>query len=133
MYKINLFYGYEEWDYTIYHAFEATDPEAHIDCGTVAGHLAEMIQTKPESEGFNWNSVYITLPDTVVGKIKLDVINKLRGLRERFQNAIDEFADEQDFYQGLLGDGITVSDVEVAMGRETACVMQKFCEEHGLI
>ena len=54
-------------------------------------------------------------------------------INERFYEAIDKFTDEQDFYQGLLDDGITVSDVEVAMGHETAYVMQKFCEEHGLI
>lgn len=66
-------------------------------------------------------------------RVRLHSLIKYIMINERFYEAIDKFTDEQDFYQGLLDDGITVSDVEIAMGHETAYVMQKFCEEHGLI
>lgn len=40
--KILLYYGFEEGECGIYHAFEAVDPEAPGDDGGIADRLAEV-------------------------------------------------------------------------------------------
>lgn len=192
MYQINLFYGYEEGECGIYHAFEAADPDAEINEDAMEKRLAEMLQVEPQDDSFNWDSMYIALPDSVVERIKNDAIMQFRAgkeegkkmeqtikeaicefvennygeepedacynieelskavasalsevdsykdkclalLQRRFKNASETFPDEQDFYQELLDDGFTVSDVMAAMGKETAGVMLQFCEEQGML
>ena len=54
-------------------------------------------------------------------------------LKKRFTEAAINNLDELDFYQDLLEEGTTIEDVANAMGNDVAAVMQKFCEEHGLI
>ena len=41
--KILLYYGFEEGECGIYHAFEAVDPEAPGDDGGIADRLAELL------------------------------------------------------------------------------------------
>lgn len=75
--QIELFYGYEELEYNIYHAFLAKDPEEK--CGDeIADELAEMLEVKADGDSFDWDSMYIDLPDSVVEKI-----GQAQTLRER--------------------------------------------------
>lgn len=54
-------------------------------------------------------------------------------LKKRFTEAAINNLDELDFYQDLLEEGTTIEDVANAIGNDAAAVIQKFCEEHGLI
>lgn len=67
-YQIKLFYGYEDGESGIYHAFLAEDPEENHG-SEMATKLARMLEVEPGSNSFNWNSTYIDLPDSVAKKI----------------------------------------------------------------
>lgn len=70
MYQIELHYGYQECEDGIYHAFEATDIEERADSREVAERLAGLLDCTPDDERFNWNSMYIALPEKTVERIK---------------------------------------------------------------
>lgn len=70
MYQIELHYGYQECEDGIYHAFEATDIEERVDGREVAERLASLLDCTPDDERFNWNSMYIALPEKTVERIK---------------------------------------------------------------
>lgn len=72
MYQINLHYGYERSDatYETYHAFETTDIEELTDGDEMAAKLAGLLDCEPDDEDFDWNSMYIVLPEKTVERIK---------------------------------------------------------------
>ena len=49
--KILLYYGFEEGECGIYHAFEAVDPEAPGDDGGIADRLAELLRSEERRVG----------------------------------------------------------------------------------
>ena len=73
-YQVNLFYGYEEGEDGIYHSFQAEDPDVLSDTDWIESHLADLLDSKPEDPGFNWNCMYIDLPESVVMKIRKDAV-----------------------------------------------------------
>ena len=86
--KILLYYGFEEGECGIYHAFEAVDPEAPGDDGGIADRLAELLDCKVGDDRFDYNSMLIQLPASLVSRIKDDAVKefwvpaeKLNGLR----------------------------------------------------
>ena len=78
-YQINLFYGYEENECGIYHAFQDEDPDTFHGDG-MADVLADMLDISADDDNFNWNSMYISLPRSLIDKIKAD------GVREYFES-----------------------------------------------
>lgn len=70
MYQIELHYGYQECEDGIYHAFEASDIEERVDSREVAERLAGSLDCTPEDDRFDWNSMYIALPEKTVERIK---------------------------------------------------------------
>lgn len=70
MYQIELRYGYQECENGIYHAFETSDIEECADSREVAARLAGLLDCTPDDERFNWNSMYIALPEKTVDRIK---------------------------------------------------------------
>ena len=78
-YDVNLYYGYQRSHetYETYHSFALSDPDETDDAEQVGAKLAEMLDTTPQDDDFNWNSMYIRLPDTVVGKIQNGFINRI--------------------------------------------------------
>lgn len=54
-------------------------------------------------------------------------------LEDRFDNALEDYEDELDFYSDLLDMGITIEMVEKYLGKSQAEHMKVFCEEYGLI
>lgn len=74
-YQIKLYYGIEDSESGIYHAFEARDPEADC-CDNVEEVLANMLDKDADDPDFSWNSMYINLPDSLISRIKAD------GVRE---------------------------------------------------
>ena len=75
-YQVELFYGYQEGECGIYHSFELTDPDESADAGEMAEKLASLLDTKPDNSDFNFDTMYVDLPESVVKKIKAD------GVRE---------------------------------------------------
>lgn len=75
-YQVELYYGYEISDCGVYHAFEAADPEAATDGDEIAAGLAEVLDTSVDDETFDYNSMYIQLPDTLVERIKADGVKE---------------------------------------------------------
>lgn len=82
MYQVELFYGYEDNDQGIYHAFLAENPDEQC-VDEIADKLAEMLDLDADDENFNWDSMYINLPDLVVQKIKDDAVRQyLAGIKD---------------------------------------------------
>lgn len=79
MYNVELYYGYEESESGIYHAFEAADSSNPAITDDMGRNLAEMLDISPDSENFNWDHMPIAIPDSVVAKIKADAINEYLG------------------------------------------------------
>lgn len=83
MYQIELYYGYQECEDGIYHAFEATDIEERADSREVAERLASLLDCTPDDERFNWNSMYIALPKQTVNRIEqkehLEIMTRMLG------------------------------------------------------
>lgn len=72
--QVELFYGYEDGECGIFHSFIAEDPEPSAQNREVPEALAEMLGIESDSQDFNWDSMYIELPSTVVEKIKAEAI-----------------------------------------------------------
>ncbi len=70
MYQIELHYGYQECEDGIYHAFETSDIEECADSRDIAARLAGLLDCTPNDGSFNWNSMYIALPEKTVARIK---------------------------------------------------------------
>lgn len=82
VYQIRLFYGYEETETGIYHSFLADDPDNGF-CLERAEALANMLDVDVSADNFNWNSMHIELPESVVHRIKEE------GVLEYKQSLID--------------------------------------------
>lgn len=102
--KIELFYGYEDGESGIYHSFIAEDPS--IQNCTAPEALAEMLGIDKDSQDFNWNSMCIELPSTVVDRIKADGVaeflaTRLGGIEDDLRSALDiiDYAAEQRGYE----------------------------------
>lgn len=76
MYQIKLYYGYEEHESGIFHAFQATNPDEEVDSNAIGRDLAEQLDREPDDDCFNWDSMYVDLPDSVVVKIKADAVKE---------------------------------------------------------
>lgn len=79
MYQINLYYGYEENECGIFHSFHAADPDDPYDekvSDAIGQKLAEQLDREPDDDCFNYDSMYIDLPDSVVAKIKAEAIKE---------------------------------------------------------
>lgn len=72
MYQIELHYGYQECEDGIYHAFETSDIEECADSREVAARLAGLLDCTPNDESFNWNSMYVALPERTVERIRAE-------------------------------------------------------------
>lgn len=70
--KIKLFYGYvTSEDGRVCHAFEALDPERDpAEDNAVVNDLADLLDTTPDDPDFNWDSMYIELPASLVKAIQ---------------------------------------------------------------
>ena len=85
MYKIELFYGYEEGECGIYHAFEIADPEVNSD-EDMQEQLANALELKSDSPSFTWDSMYLRLPDTLIARIKADAVKEYLAGKESQKN-----------------------------------------------
>lgn len=70
--KIELFYGYvTNEDGSVYHAFETLDPKHDTaEDDAVVSNLADLLDTTPDDPDFNWDSMYIELPASLVKAIQ---------------------------------------------------------------
>lgn len=75
-YQIELFYGYEDGECGIWHTFEAHDPDARSDEAKIKERLADSLDISSDSVDFNYNSMYIDLPESVVKKIRDDAVRE---------------------------------------------------------
>lgn len=75
--QIKLYYGYQTGEcYEVYHAFEATDPAETADEDKMEIHLAELLETTPDDEDFDYGAMYIRLPEPVVNRIKAEGVQE---------------------------------------------------------
>ena len=75
-YQAELFYGYHGCECGIFHAFELTDPDVSTDRRELAKKLADLLDTKPENDDFNYNSMYVALPEPLVERIKAEAVKE---------------------------------------------------------
>lgn len=74
-YRIELYYGYQECESGIYHAFDAVDPQERHDDDKMAVKLSDTLDTTPDDDNFHYNSMHILLPASVVARIRADAVN----------------------------------------------------------
>lgn len=68
--RIELYYGYVETTYGIAHSFEVKDPEECADDEDIAKALAENLHTTRDNPAFNFDSMYLDIPQSVIERIK---------------------------------------------------------------
>lgn len=73
-YGAMLFYGYEETECGIFHSFDMTDEYDEVKADSLVERLAELLDCEPGDERFNWNAMYVHLPESLVDRIKRDAI-----------------------------------------------------------
>lgn len=73
-YQAEIFYGYQECEDGIYHAFELTDPDTRKDEDDMAEKLADLLDTEPSDDRFDYDSMYVALPESLVERIKAEAI-----------------------------------------------------------
>lgn len=74
-YRIELYYGYQECESGIYHAFDAVDPQERHNDDKMAVKLSDTLDTTPDDDNFHYNSMHILLPASVVARIRADAVN----------------------------------------------------------
>lgn len=74
--KILLYYGFEEGECGVYHSFEAVDPDARTDDDEVANRLAELLDCQVGDDSFDYTSMFIQLPTTLVERIKAEAVQE---------------------------------------------------------
>lgn len=67
--QVELFYGWQETECGTFHSFIAMDPEYIIN-DDMGEELAEQLDTNTDDERFNWSSMRVNLPETLVRRIK---------------------------------------------------------------
>ena len=77
-YQVALYYGWQETEDGTYHAFSAEDPDKLPNKQNIANELAALLDTTPEDQRFNWNSMNIRIPDSVVAKIRAESMEMAR-------------------------------------------------------
>lgn len=72
--QIELHYGYKRSHetYETYHAFEATDIEEKVDDAAIEAKLAGLLDCSPDDEDFDCKSMFITLPERTVERIRAE-------------------------------------------------------------
>lgn len=75
-YEVELYYGYEDGESGIFHAFEAVDPNADTDSEEMAANLAKLLDLELDDGSFNWDSMPIRLPDSLLERIKADAVQE---------------------------------------------------------
>lgn len=84
--QIELYYGWEESECGMFHAFFAGDSESqNLDAETAATRLADMLDISADNKNFNWNHMSISIPEAVVEKIKAEGVEEYLH-REESQN-----------------------------------------------
>lgn len=115
-YHTVLYYGFQETESGIYHAFEATDPRAAGSDADVAERLAELLDTSADDDRFNYNFMSIRLPDSLVEQIKADGIQEQKKSGRDSADTIfthDEAAAIMELFENLLeAHGIKVPSQE---------------------
>lgn len=74
-YEVELCYAWQETEEGVYHAFEVVDTEQSVDYDTVTEKLAGLLDTAPDDERFHWNSMRISIPESVINRIQADANN----------------------------------------------------------
>lgn len=76
-YDVRLYYGYQVMeDGSVYHALEAVDPKKKVSEGRMEKTLAEALDTTRHDDRFDYGSMLIRLPDSVVKRIKEDGVKE---------------------------------------------------------
>ena len=73
-YHVMLYYGYEENECGIFHSFEAVDLNGEIDSEEMRRSLAESLDIDHDDNRFNFGSMEVKIPKSVVAKITADAL-----------------------------------------------------------
>lgn len=95
------------------------------DIKTMLSKMEELLQSFSEEDKPEW------LTDVDFENIKKQTMAV--EIKSRMTHAVEEQADELDFYMGLLEEGFDIEKVREYLGDESAEHMKVFCEEHGLV
>lgn len=115
--NILLYYGFEDGECGIYHAFEAADPEATADDEAVADRLADMLDCEVGDDRFDFKSMLIRLPDSLVERIKEEAVKEyLESQKKAGEAAVythDEAARIVELFEEVLDEhDITIPSPE---------------------
>ncbi len=79
-YHAVLYYGYDnDWENgEVFHSFELGDESDRLVPGEMADKLSGMLDLKPDDDRFNWNFMFVELPEKLVKRIKEDAVAEYR-------------------------------------------------------
>lgn len=75
-YYAELYYGYQETEEGIFHAFNLEDLDNLPDANHAAAKLAGLLDTTTKDERFNWDCMDVQLPDGLVAHIQQQAVRK---------------------------------------------------------
>lgn len=102
-YQIELYYGFVDGEGGPFHAFEVKDPKEPVEDG-IAEVLANTLDTVESDENFDWDSMLLTLPNSLVQRIKEDAIKGAKDTVEVTSGTVSgktgyhfDFGDHREF------------------------------------
>ena len=75
-YQAILFCGRQEGEGGVYHAFQLEDPDGEGDEDEIAKKLADMLDTEPTADDFDFMDMHVSLPQSLIDRIKADGVKE---------------------------------------------------------
>ena len=88
-YQVNLFHGCMDWgDDELINCYMLADPSVHEDLKEVEGKLVDLVRSPDDAEGFDMDDFHyyqrpLSLPDSLVERIKADAIEEYKATQAR--------------------------------------------------
>ena len=60
----------------MYHAFQLEDPDGEVDEDEIAKKLADMLDTEPTADDFDFMDMHVSLPQSLIDRIKADGVKE---------------------------------------------------------
>lgn len=80
--QVLLYYAWEEGESGIFHAFNAADPASSVDEKEKDALYEQLGITEDSSSSYNWNCMYINLPESLIQRIKAEGVEEYKNLQE---------------------------------------------------
>ena len=131
--KLMLYYGFQECEDGIYHAFSLEDMKNLPDDSNVADELAGLLDTVPEDERFNWNCMEVQIPDSVIERIWQEATEAaINAMRQKIKKeyTIESFK-KGSFYKEIKAFGYFSQTSSVESALNYSSILTKLIQTAG--